>query len=218
MHVGTLVIQVHDPHDTEYKDSVESSQSNDSDHEDEDDRDENDNEEREFGFQDPLTPSHGGTGVELEIEGDFECAQIFTPLLRRLIFALLYSRLVENIRGKEGSPGSGMLSRVWDLNMEEMDAEFRDDLREASGIGRKRRKVTFPSHHTRIWLNMCPDHFFRVVAVLVLCCQWKSGISLVTVTVLTSTIISQRRYISCKRSSESNLVQLLHGPYSHSAT
>ena len=34
-----------------------------------------------------------------------------------------------------------MMTRDWDFNIEERDAEFRDDLRAATGIGRKRRKV-----------------------------------------------------------------------------
>ncbi|KAF9459393.1 hypothetical protein BDZ94DRAFT_1199583 [Collybia nuda] len=32
------------------------------------------------------------------------------------------------------------MTRDWDFNIEERDAEFRDDLREASGVGRRRRK------------------------------------------------------------------------------
>jgi len=34
-----------------------------------------------------------------------------------------------------------MLSRDWDINIAEKEAEFRDDLRAASGIGKRRRKV-----------------------------------------------------------------------------
>jgi general transcription factor 3C polypeptide 3 (transcription factor C subunit 4) len=52
---------------------------------------------------------------------------------------------VENIRGADGnSSGAGMLSRVWDFNIEERDAEFRDDLRSASGVGRRRGGKVFP--------------------------------------------------------------------------
>jgi hypothetical protein len=52
------------------------------------------------------------------------------------------SRLVENIRLTDTTSSTGVLSKIWDFNIEEKDAEFRDDLREASGIGRKRRKVS----------------------------------------------------------------------------
>jgi general transcription factor 3C polypeptide 3 (transcription factor C subunit 4) len=34
-----------------------------------------------------------------------------------------------------------MMTRDWDFSIEEKEAEFRDDLRAASGIGRKRRRV-----------------------------------------------------------------------------
>lgn len=34
-----------------------------------------------------------------------------------------------------------MLSKDWDINIEEREAEFRDDLRAASGVGKRRRKV-----------------------------------------------------------------------------
>lgn len=34
-----------------------------------------------------------------------------------------------------------MLSRDWDIDIAEKEAEFRDDLRAASGIGKRRRKV-----------------------------------------------------------------------------
>lgn len=51
------------------------------------------------------------------------------------------SRLIVNIRDSDGASGSGMMTKDWDFNIEEKDAEFRDDLRAASGIGRRRRKV-----------------------------------------------------------------------------
>ena len=55
-----------------------------------------------------------------------------------------FSRLVSNIRS--GDPASGTLSKVWDFDMRDRDAEFKDDLREASGIGKKKgRKVR--GHH-----------------------------------------------------------------------
>lgn len=51
------------------------------------------------------------------------------------------SRLIANIQSRNGPSGSNIMSRDWDFHIEEKDAEFRDDLRAASGIGRKRRKV-----------------------------------------------------------------------------
>jgi hypothetical protein len=52
------------------------------------------------------------------------------------------SRLVQKIRLNDNASHAGVLSKVWDFSIEEKEAEFRDDLRAASGIGRKRKKVT----------------------------------------------------------------------------
>jgi len=54
------------------------------------------------------------------------------------------SRLVKKIRLRDGSTSSstGLLTRDWDFDIEEKEAEFKDDLRAASGIGRKKRKVS----------------------------------------------------------------------------
>ena len=57
-----------------------------------------------------------------------------------------HSRLVQNIRLRDtssnnGASGSG-LTKDWDFSIEEKEAEFRDVLREASGIGRKRKRVS----------------------------------------------------------------------------
>lgn len=52
------------------------------------------------------------------------------------------SRLVSNIRMTDDVSNAAMLHREWDFNIAQQDAEFRDDLREASGIGKKKgRKV-----------------------------------------------------------------------------
>ena len=54
------------------------------------------------------------------------------------------SRLVRDIR--TGDTNAGALSKVWDFDMKDREAEFKDDLREASGIGKKKgRKVR--GHH-----------------------------------------------------------------------
>ncbi|KAF9032358.1 hypothetical protein BJ165DRAFT_1535052 [Panaeolus papilionaceus] len=63
-----------------------------------------------------------------------------------------FDRLVKNIRqrdtfnssastsGAGSNPLTGILTKEWDLTIEEQEAQFKDDLREASGVGRKRRK------------------------------------------------------------------------------
>jgi len=58
----------------------------------------------------------------------------------------VYSRLVQNIRSQDGLSTSSGLVKDWDFNIEERDAEFRDDLREASGVGHRRRKVRVACH------------------------------------------------------------------------
>lgn len=34
-----------------------------------------------------------------------------------------------------------MLNKMWDMDLEEREAEFKDDLREASGVGKMKKKV-----------------------------------------------------------------------------
>lgn len=55
-----------------------------------------------------------------------------------VLTSLSVSRLVQNIRLAEDSSAVGVLSKDWDLDIEE---QFRDDLRAASGIGKRRKKV-----------------------------------------------------------------------------
>ncbi|KAM6492840.1 TPR-like protein [Amanita muscaria] len=62
----------------------------------------------------------GEANAEHEIEGDF-------------------NRLVQIIRLRDAS-NTNVLAKDWDVNTEEKEAEFRDDLREASGIGRRKKK------------------------------------------------------------------------------
>ena len=54
------------------------------------------------------------------------------------------SRLVKKIRLRDGSTSNntGLLTKDWDFDIAEREAEFKDDLRAASGIGHKRRKVS----------------------------------------------------------------------------
>ncbi|KAH9997918.1 TPR-like protein [Russula vinacea] len=51
-----------------------------------------------------------------------------------------FNRLVQNIRLADDSSTVGVLGKEWDLNIGEQEVEFRDDLRAASGIGKRRRK------------------------------------------------------------------------------
>ncbi|TFY70716.1 hypothetical protein EVG20_g2295 [Dentipellis fragilis] len=50
-----------------------------------------------------------------------------------------FDRLIQSIRAADANSSTGMLSKDWDICMDEQEAMFRDDLRGASGIGRKRR-------------------------------------------------------------------------------
>ena len=49
-------------------------------------------------------------------------------------------RLVQTIRTADDISSTGLLQREWDVCLEDQDALFRDDLREASGIGKRKRK------------------------------------------------------------------------------
>ncbi|KAF4563013.1 transcription factor TFIIIC subunit tfc4 [Pleurotus pulmonarius] len=79
-----------------------------------DDSSENDDDEEEA----PI--SNEDAAAQIAIENDFD-------------------RLVQNVRSNERSQSLG-LSKEWDFAIEDQDAEFKDDLRAASGIGRPRRK------------------------------------------------------------------------------
>ncbi|KAG5642746.1 hypothetical protein DXG03_002261 [Asterophora parasitica] len=80
---------------------------------DENDEDETDEESNQ------VEPGDGG--AEEEIEGDFD-------------------RLVQSIRSRDDPAAAAGLTKDWDFSIEDKDAEFRDDLREASGVGRRRKK------------------------------------------------------------------------------
>ncbi|KAJ7158369.1 hypothetical protein C8R43DRAFT_995733 [Mycena crocata] len=60
------------------------------------------------------------SNAEIQIEGDFD-------------------RLINNIRINEGT-SSGLLAKDWDFNAQDPDTQFKDDLRSASGIGKRRKK------------------------------------------------------------------------------
>ncbi|KAL6299826.1 TPR-like protein [Sparassis latifolia] len=63
----------------------------------------------------------GDSFAEVRIEGDFD-------------------RLVQNIRETRDGSSSGMLGKDWELNIEEKEAEFLNDLRAASGVGRTKKR------------------------------------------------------------------------------
>jgi hypothetical protein len=83
--------------------------------------------------------------VENEIEGDFEC--VYSRLIGSILNALLcfiHSRLIDSIRNSDSQQGSGVLSQAWDLSVNDED-DWRDELREASGVGRRKKKDVRPS-------------------------------------------------------------------------
>ncbi|KAF7325830.1 hypothetical protein MKEN_00433700 [Mycena kentingensis (nom. inval.)] len=56
-----------------------------------------------------------------------------------------FDRLVDTIKLHQG-PSSGLLAKDWDFNIQDQDAQFRDDLRAASGIGKRRNKQRGRAH------------------------------------------------------------------------
>lgn len=55
-------------------------------------------------------------------------------------FNIWHRRLIRNIRTADDVSSTGVLQREWDIRLEDQEALFRDDLREASGIGKSKRK------------------------------------------------------------------------------
>lgn len=71
------------------------------------------------------------------------CSAVFLSSQTGILNAC--SRLVNKIRLRDGSTSNnntGLLTKDWDFDIVEREAEFKDDLRAASGIGHKRRKVS----------------------------------------------------------------------------
>ena len=67
------------------------------------------------------------------------------------------SRLVKKIRLRDGSTSNtnntGLLTKDWDFDIEEREAEFKDDLRAASGIGYRRKKVRIVAYHNKVFID-----------------------------------------------------------------
>lgn len=53
---------------------------------------------------------------------------------------------MRDIRDSESGSSSGVLGRAWNFNVEAQEAEFRDDLRAASGVGKQKGKVRQYAH------------------------------------------------------------------------
>ena len=92
--------------------------------------------------------------AENEIEGDFEyvCSLrwlLIAPTLNGFPCFLQYSRLIDSIRKSGGQQGSGLLSQAWDLSVNDDEDDWRDELRGASGIGRRKKKGVCASKFLR---------------------------------------------------------------------
>ena len=94
---------------------------------------------------DELEGADGGDAdaVETSIHNDFE--SVVTALLNKKGLSddkgLISRRLLGSIRGSEDVASSAVLSKIWDTpandDNDDDDASFQDDLRAASGIGKK---------------------------------------------------------------------------------
>ncbi|KAI0049823.1 TPR-like protein [Auriscalpium vulgare] len=94
----------------------------------EDDEYSDDVSEDEDPSEDDADPSGAALpNAEVQIEGDF-------------------NRLVQDIRLADDASTTGVLGKEWDLNIDDQENAFRDDLRLASGIGRK-RAAKHPASH-----------------------------------------------------------------------
>ena len=92
--------------------------------------------------------------AENEIEGDFECvcSLSISSVPNAPSYFLVSSRLISSIRKSDGQKGGGVLSQAWDLSVDDED-DWRDELREASGVGRRRKKgvrISWPFHCGRL--------------------------------------------------------------------
>jgi len=73
---------------------------------------------------------------------------------------LLQSRLIDSIRKSDGQQGSGVLSQAWDLSVNDED-DWRDELREASGVGRRKKKgvrIPLVVHRGRLTADIAAQH------------------------------------------------------------
>ena len=112
---------------------------------------------------------------------------------------IVFSRLVRNIRLADDSSTVGVLGKEWDLNIGEQEVEFRDDLRAASGIGKRRRKVwCYRRYSAGLLVNL--NHCHSVMAgVQGSCYHSKSKLSSERETKHTSMERHRRVFKSCKK-------------------
>ena len=77
--------------------------------------------------------------AERAIEGDFRC-ELPRPSYGRFVTRCFHRRLVNNIKGGEHKQ-TGISSSVWDISIEEAEGfDLHQELKEASGIGRRKRR------------------------------------------------------------------------------
>ena len=89
---------------------------------------------------------------------------------------------MKKIRLRDGSTSSsGLLTRDWDFDIEEKEAEFKDDLRAASGIGHRKKRVSIFSFITSVHCYLpvseracCRSH--TLTASQVINWRWKPSI------------------------------------------
>ena len=135
--------------------------------------------------------------VEAAIEGDFD-------------------RLIQNIREAGDGTSSGMLSKMWDMNLEEREAEFKDDLRAASGVGRSKKKVRSNDLNGCYYWSDWKAHSVEGGAVLSF--LNKFGHSSEREIKHMSMQISRRQYASCRKSFALSPAPPQRGAFSRNAT
>jgi hypothetical protein len=118
----------------------------------------------------------------------------------RFFYAIIVSsRLVRNIRLADDSSTVGVLGKEWDLNIGEQEIEFRDDLRAASGIGKRRRKVWCYRRHSAGLLDNLNRCHSVMAGVQGSCYHSKSKLSSERETKHTSMEGHRRAFKSCKK-------------------
>ena len=74
------------------------------------------------------------------MQTSMQTSSMCTNVIACMALNIWYRRLVRNIRTAEDISSTGVLQREWDIRLEDQDTLFRDDLREASGIGKRKIK------------------------------------------------------------------------------
>ncbi|OJA08708.1 hypothetical protein AZE42_08889 [Rhizopogon vesiculosus] len=100
----------------------------------------------EIGVVDPQSDYLNDTTSDDDLQEESDAEDIEVPQGVQAEIDTDFNRLVSNIRMTDDVSNASMLHREWDFNIAQQDAEFRDDLREASGIGRKKGKKRSRQH------------------------------------------------------------------------